>query len=242
MAPPSTEDGGAGLCLQRGNAARMLYGGKRRSSGRHAISIVRDIAEVTAIIVAGVWAFYVFAYENRIKPSLADPDVNVTASMHRLSERNGLIAVGLHLELHNVGTVKAHFLGMAVNVYGQRIEPATPRLSNQNPRLQYDFHGFYRTGPLIPVYSWAYVTSLGNPATGQDSFLDPGSTIENDRMFYVPQGQFALLTLGIDAPYTKYDTTIPTHLVVKGGAAKVVTHSPKVDRYSIEPVTSLDVR
>jgi hypothetical protein len=221
----------------------MLFG-RRGSSRRHAVAVARDIVEVTAIVIAGIWAFYVFAYENRIKPSMADPDVNVTASMQRLSERNGFIAVSLHLELHNVGTVRAHFLGMAVNVYGQRITRAEPRIPRRSPGLQYDFQGFYHTGPMTPVYAWAYVTSLGNPATGQDSFLDPGSTIENDRMFYVPQGQFALLTLGIDAPYTKYENaTIPTHLELRRGAAKVVTiQSPKVDRYSIEPVTSLDVR
>lgn len=219
----------------------MIFGGKRGSS-RHAVAVVRDVVEVTAIVIAGFWAFYVFAYENRIKPSMADPDVNVSASMQRLSERNGFIAVSLHLELHNVGTVRAHFLGMAINVYGQRITPARPQVP-KNPGLAYDFQGFYRAGPLVPVYTWAYVTSLGNPATGTDSFLDPGSTIANDRTFYVPQGQFALLTLGIDAPYTKYENaTIPTHLEVRGGAAKVVAHSPNVDRYSIEPVTSLDVR
>jgi hypothetical protein len=221
----------------------MLFGGKRDSSRRHIVAAVRDIVEVTAIVIAGIWAFYVFAYENRIKPSMADPDVNVTASMQRLSERNGFIAVSLHLALHNVGTVRAHFLGMAVNVYGQRIEPAKPEVASRSPGLKYDFHGFYRAGPLIPVYSWAYVTSLGNPATAQDSSLDPGSTIENDRTFYVPQRQFALLTLSIDAPYTKYEAvTIPTHLEVKNGAAKVVVHSPKVLQYNIEPVTSLDVR
>ena len=222
----------------------MLFGGRRGSNRRHSVAVVRDIVEVTAIVIAGIWAFYIFAYENRIKPSMADPDVNVTASMQRLSERNGFIAVSLHLELHNVGTVRAHFLGMAVNVYGQQISAAKPLVSKRSPALPYEFEGFYRAGPLIPVYSWAYVTSLGNPATKQDSFLDPGSTIENDRTFYVPQGKFALLTLGIDAPYTKYENaTIPTHLEVTHGAAKVVTiHSPNVDRYSIEPVTSLDVR
>jgi hypothetical protein len=221
----------------------MLFGSNRRPT-RHTIAVVRDIVEITAIVVAGIWAFYIFAYENRIKPSFADPDVNVTASMQRLSERDGFIAVALHLQLRNVGTVRAHFLGMAVNVYGQRITAAKPRVSSGNPGLRYDFNGFYRAGPLVPVYSWAYVTSLGNPATGQDSFLDPGSAIENDRTFYVPQGEFALLTLGIDAPYTKYEKdTIPTHLEVRQGAAKVVTTlSPRVDQYSIEPVTSLDVR
>ena len=42
-------------------------------------------------------------------------------SMRKLSERNGLIGVGLDVQFHNVGTVRAHFLGLAINVYGQRI-------------------------------------------------------------------------------------------------------------------------
>ena len=224
----------------------LLRGRKRLSHLRtpHALAIVRDTVEVAAIIAAGIWAFYVFAYENRIKPSLANPDVNVTASMQRLSDRNGLIAVALHLQLHNVGTVKAHFLGVAVNVYGQRIVATSPRVSPAREVLGYDFYGFYRAAPPIPVYSYAYVTRLGNPSTGQDTELDPGSTLENDRTFYVPQGRFDLLTLGIDAPYTKFDDTIPTHVAVTSqGAAKVVTIlSSKIQQYNIQSVTSLDVR
>ncbi len=133
----------------------------------HFIATVRDVVEVVAIIAAGIWAFYVFAYENRIKPSLADPDVNVTTSMQRLSDRNGLIAVGLHLQLHNIGTVKAHFLGLAINVYGQRIVAVAPHVPLDREPRDYEFDGFYRPGSRIPVYSFAYVTHLGNPSTGK---------------------------------------------------------------------------
>lgn len=208
------------------------------------MAVVRDTVEVAAIIAAGIWAFYVFAYENRIKPSLANPDVNVTASMQRLSDRNGLIAVALHLQLHNVGTVKAHFLGIAVNVYGQRIVAASPHVSPAREVLGYDFYGFYRVASRVPVYGYAYVTHLGDPATGQDTELDPGSTLENERTFYVPRGRFDLLTLGIDAPYTKFDDTIPSHIAVTPeGASRVVTVlSSKMEQYNISPVTSLDVR
>jgi hypothetical protein len=225
----------------------MLLRGKNRLSHLrtpHVVALVRDTVEVVAIVAAGIWAFYVFAYENRIKPSLADPNVNVIASMQRLSSRNGLIAVGLHVELRNVGTVKAHFLGMAFNVFGRRIVAARPHVVLQREALSYDFDGFYRAQPKIPVYSYAYVTHLGNPSTGQDAEIDPGGAIENDRTFYVPQGRFDLLTLGIDAPFTKFDETIPTRLVVTPqGAAKIVTpFSSKMNEYNIEPVTSLDVR
>jgi hypothetical protein len=107
----------------------MLFGGKRGLTNLrspHLIAILRDVVEVLAIIAAGVWAFYIFAYENRIKPSMANPDVDVTASIQRIGEQNGLVAIGLHMRLHNIGTVKAHFLGIAVNVYGQRVVSSAP--------------------------------------------------------------------------------------------------------------------
>lgn len=222
----------------------MLFGRKNDAHERHAIAVVRDVVEIVAIVAAGVWAFYVFAYENRIKPAMADPDVNVNASMQRLGTHNGFIAVGLHLQLRNVGTVKAHFLGLAVTVYGQRIVATAPKIAVRHPALKYEFSGFYQAQPPVPVYSWGYVTRLGDPSTGQETTLDPGTTIENQRTFYVPQGRFDLLTLGIEAPYTKFDETIPTHLAVsRQGAATIVPSSlSKVNQYNIRPVTSLDVR
>jgi hypothetical protein len=222
----------------------MLFGGRRHSGDAHVTMIVRDIVEIVAIVAAGIWAFYVFAYENRIKPSLAEPDVNVKASMVRLGDHNGLIAVGIHLELRNVGTVKAHFLGVAVDVYGQRIVAATPPRFKEAAGTRYTFDGFYRSQARVPVYAYAYVTRLGDPSASDDTELDPGSTLENDRTFYVPHGAFDLLTAGINAPYTKYDGTVPTHLAVtpQGEVRVVTTLSPRIEQYSISPVTSLDVR
>ncbi len=222
----------------------MIFGGKREGHS-HPATVVRDVVEVVAILAAGIWAFYVFAYENRIKPSMASPEVDVTASIQRLSERNGLIAVGVRLRLHNIGTVKAHFLGVALNVYGQRVLAEQPHPLSEAHPLRYEYDGFYRADARIPVFSYAYVTQLGDPSTGQDTELDPGTTVENYRTFYVPKGRFDLLTVGINAPYTKLEgKTIPTHLVVHpGGDVSVVTRlTPDIERYNTLPVTSLDVR
>jgi hypothetical protein len=224
----------------------MLFGGKRdHGDASHPTTILRDVVEVVAILAAGIWAFYVFAYENRIKPAMAKPDVDLTASIQRLSERNGLVAIGIHLRFQNIGTVKAHFLGVAVNVYGQRVFVTKPHPASQKNLLQYDYHPFYGAARRETVYSSAYLTNLGNPSTGQDTELDPGTTIENYRTFYVPRGRFDLLTVGIDAPYTKYDDhTVPTHLVIgPRGDVRVVTKlTPQIEQYNITPVTSLDLR
>lgn len=206
---------------------------------------MRDIVEIVAIVAAGIWAFYVFAYENRIKPSMASPEVDVKASMTRLGEHNGLIGVNLRLQLQNVSPVNAHFLGLAVNVYGQRIVASSSPLLERPANSRYSFRGFFRAQPRVPVYGYAYLTNLGDPSSAQDTKLVPGDTIANDYTFYVPKGRFDLLTLGVQFPYTKFDdATIPAHLTVtpQGEAHVVTTLSSKVDQYYVTPVTSLDVR
>lgn len=218
---------------------------RRNESGeRDLISTIRDIVEIVAIIAAGCWAFYIFVYENRIKPSFAAPEINVTASMQRLSTRNGLIAVEIRVQLHNVGTVPAEFLAIAINVYGQRVIAQVPRLHHGSPGIDYDGSDFSRTDPRVAVYTWAYVNKPGNPKSGHQTELDPGGSIENDRIFYVPQGRFDLLTLGIDAPYTKYDETMPTTLEFEpdGGIKVNRPVTPRLQKYNIRTVTSLDVR
>jgi hypothetical protein len=164
--------------------------------------------------------------------------------MTKLGAHNGLIGVGLHLQFQNIGTVKVHFLGIAVNVFGERVVTASPHGSVDPDSLRYEFEGSYRAQPRVTVYSYAFLTQLGNPRTGVDAFLNPGGSIEEERTFYVPQGRFDLLTMSVDATYTKYeDATIPTHLVIAQGAARVVNSpSAKVLRYNVIPVTSLDIR
>lgn len=218
---------------------------RRNESGeRDSISTIRDIVEIVAIVLAGIWAFYVFVYENRIKPSFAAPDVNVTASMERLSTQNDLTAVRLSVTLHNVGTVKARLLALAVNVYGQRVIAEKRRPYGSNLGIDYDNGNFFRLDAPEAVYTWAYLTHQGDASSQHGTELDPGSSIENDRIFYVPRGRFDLLTLGIDAPYTKYEETIPTSLVFQpnGGIKAVTANSLHMDQFNIKTVTSLDIR
>ncbi|MGB8627603.1 MAG: hypothetical protein WCD03_15755 [Candidatus Cybelea sp.] len=47
------------------------------------------MVEIVAIVLAGAWAFYVFIYENRIKPSFTDLQTDVSATMQKTSQRDG---------------------------------------------------------------------------------------------------------------------------------------------------------
>jgi hypothetical protein len=221
----------------------MLFGSKRE--GREgAIATVRDVVEIVAILAAGAWAFYVFAYENRIKPSWANPQVNFSASLQRLGERNGLIALRLHQRLHNFGTVPAHFLGVAINVYGERVSSASARRTPAAPGTTYNYKAFFQTTREDPVYSLAYVTSLGDPTSTQITKLDPGDTLENDYTLYVPRGRYDLLTVEISGVFTKSEgTVVPTRIERSArGAAKIVPADlAKATVADTNPVTSLNL-
>jgi hypothetical protein len=221
-----------------------VFFGKRDEARPFAIAVVRDVVEIVAIVAAGAWAFYVFAYENRIKPSLASPDVNITASLQNLGERNGLIAVRFHQELHNVGSVHAYFLGVAVTIYGQRVILSKTPIEPPQAGTRYRFAAFYRTSAPEPAFSLAYVTKLGDPSSSQETELDPGSTLQNDYVFYVPRGRFDLLTVQVNAVYTKFEgSTIPTHLAeTPAGAVTVVSSNPsRTNTYNTNPLTSLNL-
>lgn len=217
--------------------------GRSHAGRRTTVGLVRDIVEVAAIIAAGAWAFYIFVYENRIKPSWANPEVTFAASMQRVGETNGLIAVRLHQSMHNFGAVPAYFLGVAVDVYGLRATPILLRNEPPQANTQYKYQALYRTSKPEPVYSLAYVTRLADPASTQFTDLDPGDTLENDYTFYVPRGRYDLLTLEINGVFVKSQDRIPARIVrASSGAAKIsASKSTNITTYDTNPVTSLSL-
>jgi hypothetical protein len=163
---------------------------KRERNGRHdRIAIIRDIVEVVAIIAAGIWAFYVFAYENSFKPAHAPPVINVTTTIQSLSEHDGLIALRIRTELRNNSTVAVRLLAFALTLYGQRItlipHKRAPIITPNEERLR----AFYQTSRAVAVYSSAHIGKAVDPASGYDSELGPGNSWNEEEVAYVPHAR-----------------------------------------------------
>ncbi|MBV8374264.1 MAG: hypothetical protein JO302_02035 [Candidatus Eremiobacteraeota bacterium] len=178
------------------------------------VRLVRDLVEITAIVIAGFWGFYVFAYENRIKPSFTDPQLVFSVTMTQVAERNGLIGIQINNETKNVGQVRAHLLGYAVWVTGRKVSPLS-----RPPGIVSTFNklglrsGFYRETHGVPVYGFGYVTSLGDPSTTADLLLEPGDDDKYQDVFFVPRDRFDVLEAYLLVRYTKYDDKVtPTRL------------------------------
>ncbi len=187
---------------------------------QHAIRIARDVVEIVAIVAAGVWAFYVFVYENRIKPGFAEPQITFATTMHRTSRHGNLLGIDVRTEIRTIGTVRANLLGFALTVNGQRVEAAHPE---RTPELVPSAHPyeavlarFYRLTKPQPVYGYAYLTNLADPRTSKAWSFGPGDAVTQERVFYVPAGRYDVLTANVDAAWVKTDKgPVPATLVQK---------------------------
>ena len=83
-----------------------------RHEGNRTVATVRDIIEIVAILAAGFWALYVFAYEQRIKPASEPPALLVTGSVHKLGEHNGLIQLGYNGSVRNIGHSEVNLIAL----------------------------------------------------------------------------------------------------------------------------------
>lgn len=115
----------------------------------------RHLIEIVAFIVAALWAFYVFIYQERIKPASEELRMQPTVVVHHEMLASGREYVEVRLTLKNLSGVNAKLDGMIINIYGRKfadtpgehIESALPGITElnrtltlSNPTLLYSFY------------------------------------------------------------------------------------------------------
>ncbi len=83
----------------------------------------RHIIEIVAFIVAAAWAFYVFIYQERIKPAETRPQQQFNVTISHQPVPSGAEFVSLTVEIRNVGTVPFRPAGYVNAAYGVRYLP-----------------------------------------------------------------------------------------------------------------------
>lgn len=208
-----------------------------------ALRIVRDVVEIVAILAAGAWAFYTFVYETRVVPALAQPKINFEASIERVSDHGGLIGIRVVRKIQNVGLAPTHFIGIATQVYGERVHALTQPNRGAIDAASVFIPAYYQLSRREAVYTSGFITRLGDPATRSDLALDAGESQENEVILYVPRGKFDRLSVFLLARYTRYDDKpIPTafHLTPQGSLEFKDPHDDRVYEFSTI-VSSLDL-
>jgi hypothetical protein len=82
----------------------------------------RHAVEIVAFVAAGLWAFYVFVYEQRLKPLSEPPVLKSTIQIEPQPLRGENSLVTVILVLKNIGSPAVKVDGTVANVYGVRYE------------------------------------------------------------------------------------------------------------------------
>jgi hypothetical protein len=84
----------------------------------------RHLVEIVALVTAAIWAFYVFIYQERIKPASAPPEVQPAISVEHTPLAGGKEFIKVSAVVKNPGEAPFSLAGMIVNVYGMRYGPS----------------------------------------------------------------------------------------------------------------------
>ncbi|HEX8805486.1 MAG TPA: hypothetical protein VF741_01005 [Candidatus Aquilonibacter sp.] len=81
---------------------------------------VRHVVEVLALVAAGVWAFYVVIYQERIKPAGEPAALNDTITIERIGQDRTRDVLDVAMHLHNYGKTEIEVAADGYNLWGDR--------------------------------------------------------------------------------------------------------------------------
>lgn len=80
----------------------------------------RHLIEIAALAIAAIWAFYVFIYQERIKPASIAPQLQPSVEVHHSALDGGREFIEVKIGMTHSGGAPLAVAGMVVNVYGIR--------------------------------------------------------------------------------------------------------------------------
>jgi hypothetical protein len=150
----------------------------------------RHVVEAVAIVAAGLWAFYTFVYQEKIKPAGEPPAINDSISVQRLGRDGRRDVLEVTISYHNVGRAEVDLAADAFNVWGERFgtRDVVKRLDGGNHAA------FNRTVPLVSDHVITWFAELRDAAAGGrkgfHTIIEPGDTETVGEVIVVPRGEY----------------------------------------------------
>jgi hypothetical protein len=175
------------------------------------VGIVKDIAEMLAILAAGIWAIYTFNKEFHENARREKPAWSPKLTLERIGERNNEVAIRATLLLENKGTARQNFWAGTLNVGGWRLQPTGDGGLTDSPivptekRNWTEWRGFKQVDKRS-VASFGLSVTPDGPT--KNAFVDPGDKYERNYIFYVNPNQvdFVEATITLLVPENAAET------------------------------------
>jgi hypothetical protein len=169
------------------------------------LGTLRNVVEIVAIVAAGLWALYVFAYEQRLKPASEPPSLRLTGSLYKLGSHNGLVQLAIKATIFNNGSTDATLIATGFTADGLRYAPnTTPAVDRSNKGLTV-YQRDARVASRTLVYRTVEMTRLASPKFSSSFTLQPGQEVPYSAIFAIKAGRFDAIALYGSIAYSKRD-------------------------------------
>jgi hypothetical protein len=179
------------------------------------LGTLRDAIEIVAIVAAGLWALYVFAYEQRLKPASEPPSLRLTGALYKVGTHNGLVQLAIKATISNNGDTNASLIATGFTVDGLRYAPnrkaAVDRSINGLTTYQRDAHVASQT----VIYRTVEMMRLASPKYTSSFTLQPGQVLPYSAIFAIKAGEFDAAALYGSIAYSKRNVVGAFPMTVK---------------------------
>ncbi len=155
----------------------------------------RHLLEIIALIIAAAWAFYVFVYQERIKPATQPVYVESSLAVSHQPIGADVEFINVALNFHNIGSTQADLAGVDANVFGYRFLSKTNLYTANYKKVPgwYDVYGTLGTTQPKLLHSFYRVWQ---PFGGYGKLhLDAGGTTQMSFWMGIHRGEYNVITV-----------------------------------------------
>lgn len=190
---------------------------------------VRHIVEAFAIVAAGLWAFYTFVYQEKIKPAGEPASLSASMTFRHLGHDARREILGVDIRFQNTGKTEIDIAAEAYDVWGERYGTRETVVEDRqaNRRL------YTRVLPTISRHLIVSFAHLRDAAVGGEKnihiILGPGTTETIAEVITFRRGEYDLIHGQVFAvPVKTSDKQKVNVAVVKidAGGVAVVPRNP----------------
>ena len=198
---------------------------------------IRHAVEAIAIVLAGVWSFYVFEYEDRWKPAHTAPTAVTTVHMESLGVRGDVEYVRVTRSVRNTGSTEIDVIADLFQVGGSRPLSKARRTRSESAEgieIRSDV-------PMSMPQPLLYLMDLRKGAGGDQSVsetLNAGESSDESELIAVPRGRFTTLHAKIEVLLQRADAHVTNVSRELGTSGHLVLSNP--DPSAIDDSTESD--
>lgn len=179
---------------------------------------LRHVVEVLALVAAGVWAFYVFIYQERIKPANEPASLDDTITIQRIGQDRTRDVLDVAIHLHNSGKTEISIAADGFDVWGDRYaKTATRAVFNSSYVHDVTNDDGLVEHKLLKSYIELRKNAAGGPP-GKNTTIEPDGVVSIPYTIVIPRGMYDVIDARVTAIPVKTPVRQPVIVQIIHGA------------------------